>query len=304
MLQAQTAYKEQQVDEKEDRDKLIMSNLPQVYYIARRIHERLPQQVPFEDLVNAGVIGLIEAFGSYDPTKSVPLKSYAKFRIRGAILDSIRELDWGSRRLRHKGRQIDEVVSQLSKKLGRQPEEQEIAAEMGIPLDELYAIAHSIDGAILVGQQVSSVYDRSGQHDLIESAPSRDANPFDLCMKSEVREKLAKAIATLSEKEQMVISLYYKEELTMKEIAEVMQLGESRISQIHSLALSKLRATFPDPALQEALAWKGLGQERTCSSGTPARRSNRSGETGWRSAAIRHARRSPGCKLLLIATAE
>lgn len=254
MLQAQIAYKEQQTDEAQDRDQIIMSNLPQVYYIARRIHERLPQQVPFDDLVHAGVIGLIEAVRSYDPSKSVPLKSYAKFRIRGAILDSIRELDWGSRRLRHKGRQIEEVVSLLSKKLGRQPEEQEIAAEMGISIDELYDIAHRIDGAILVGQQVNSGHDRSGKHDLIESAPSRDENPFELCARTEVKERLAKAIAALSEKEQMIISLYYKEELTMKEIAAVMQLGESRISQIHSLTLVKLRAAYGEPSVEEALA--------------------------------------------------
>ncbi len=253
MLQAQTAYKEQQFDETQDRDQLILSNLPQVYYIARRIHERLPQQVPFDDLVHAGVIGLIEAVRNYDPSKSVPLKSYAKFRIRGAILDSIRELDWGSRRLRHKGRQIEEVISVLSKKLGRQPEEQEIAAEMEISIDELYDIAHRIDGAILVGQQVNSSYDRSAKHDLIESAPSRDENPFELCVRTEVKEKLAKAIEALSEKEQMIISLYYREELTMKEIASVMQLGESRISQIHSLTLAKLRSAYGHPALEEAL---------------------------------------------------
>lgn len=253
MLQAQIAYKEQQDDATQDRDQLIMSNLPQVYYIARRIHERLPQQVPFDDLVHAGVIGLIEAVRNYDPSKSVPLKSYTKFRVRGAILDSIRELDWGSRRLRQKGRQLEEVISGLSKKLGRQPEEQEIAAEMGIPIDELYDIAHRIDGSILVGQQVSSGYERSGKHDLIESAPSRDESPFDLCARSEVKEKLANAIEALSEKEQMVVSLYYKEELTMKEIAAVMQLGESRISQIHSVALAKLRAAYQDPTLEEAL---------------------------------------------------
>jgi len=253
MLQAQTAYKEQQLDEKEDREQLIMKELPQVYYIARRIHERLPQQVPLEDLVHAGVIGLIEAVRSFDPSKSVPLKAYAKFRIRGAILDSLRELDWGSRPLRHKGRQIEEAISNLSKKLGRQPEEEEIAAELGISIDELYAIAHRIDGAILVGQQVNSIYDSSEKQDLIESAPSRDENPFELCVRTEVKEKLAKAIATLSGKEQMVISLYYKEELTMKEIAAVMQLGESRISQLHTLALPKLRAALQDAALDEAL---------------------------------------------------
>ncbi len=187
MLQAQIAYKEQQGTEQQDRDQLIMSNLPQVYYIARRIHERLPQQVPFEDLVNAGVIGLIEAVGNYDPSKSVPLKSYTKFRVRGAILDSIRELDWGSRRLRHKGREIEEVVSKLSKQLGRQPEEQEIAAAMGISMDELYSLANSIDGAILVGQQVNSTFERSEKRDLIESAPSPDENQHDHYMRTEAQ---------------------------------------------------------------------------------------------------------------------
>jgi RNA polymerase sigma factor FliA len=253
MLQAQAAYKEQQVDEKEDQEQLIMNDLPQVYYIARRIHERLPQQVPLEDLVHAGVIGLIEAVRSYDPSKGAPLKSYAKFRIRGAILDSLRELDWGSRRLRHKGRQIEEAISKLSKQLERQPEEEEIAAELGISIDELFDIAHRIDGAILVGQQVSSTYDRSEKQDLIESAPSRDENPFEQCVRTEVKDQLAKVIATLSEKEQLVISLYYKEELTMKEIAAVLQLRESRISQIHTMALSKLRAALQNSEIEEAL---------------------------------------------------
>jgi RNA polymerase sigma factor FliA len=246
MLQAQTAYKEQQTEESAERERLIMEHLPQVYYIARRVHERLPQQVAFEDLVHAGVIGLIEAVRGFDSTKSVPFKSYAKFRIRGAILDNIRELDWGSRRLRRKGREIEDAISTLSKKLGRQPEEDEIAAELEISIDELYATAHRIDGAILVGQQVDSKYDDSGRHDLIEAAPSRDESPFELCMRAEVKEKLAHVIGELSEREQMVVSLYYKEELTMKEIAAVMQLGESRISQIHTLAISKLRAALKD----------------------------------------------------------
>jgi RNA polymerase sigma factor FliA len=253
MSQAQTAYKEQQVAEKADREQLILEHLPQVYYIARRVHERLPQQVPFEDLVHAGVIGLIEAVRGFDVTKSVPFKSYAKFRIRGAILDSIREMDWGSRRLRHKGRQIEEAISKLSKKLGRQPAEDEIAAELDITIDELFATANRIDGAILVGQQVGSVYDDSGSQDLIESAPSRDENPFELCMRTEVKEKLVKVIGGLSEKEQMVVSLYYKEELTMKEIGIVMQLGESRISQLHSMALAKLRTALQDSAIDETL---------------------------------------------------
>jgi RNA polymerase sigma factor for flagellar operon FliA len=249
MTQVQTAYKAQQGNEKEDREQVILHNLPQVYYIARQVHARLPQQVPLEDLVQAGVIGLIEAVRSYDPSKLVPLKSYTKFRIRGAILDNIRELDWGSRRLRHQGRQIEEAISTLSKKLGRQPEEQEIADDMGISIEELHATVHEIDGAILVGQQVNSMYDGVEKQDLIEAAPSRDENPFELCMRTEIKEKVAKAIQTLSQKEQTIVSLYYKDGLTMKEIALVMRVGESRVSQIHTLAITKLRATLENAAL-------------------------------------------------------
>lgn len=252
MSQAQMAYKEQ-LDEKEDRDKLIMKELPQVYYIARRIHERLPQHVPLEDLVHAGVIGLIGAVRTFDASKSVPLKAYTKFRIRGAILDSLREQDWGSRRLRHKGRQIEDAIQKLAKKLGRQPEEQEIAAELDISVDDLFATLQKIDGVILVSQQVAASYDRSETQDLIESAPSKDENPFELRVRAEVKEKLAQAISTLNEKEQMVISLYYKEELTMKEIATVMGLGESRISQIHTMALPKLRAALKEADFDQTL---------------------------------------------------
>jgi RNA polymerase sigma factor FliA len=250
MTQAELAYREN-VEETEERDQIILKELPQVYYIARRIYERLPQHVPFDDLVNAGVIGLIEAVRSYDPSKSVPLKAYAKFRIRGAILDSLRELDWASRPLRRKGRQIEEAIAKLSAKLGRQPEEQEIAAEIGTTLEQLYATAIRLDGLTLIGQEVRAAYDRSETTDLIESAPSHDEGPFDTCLRSEIKDQLAEAIGTLSQKEQMVISLYYKEELTMKEIAAVLQLGESRVCQIHSLALPKLRAALRKTSFDE-----------------------------------------------------
>lgn len=243
MTQAELAYREN-VEEIEERDALIQKELPQVYYIARRIAERLPQHVPFEDLVQAGVIGLIEAVRSYDGSKSVPLRAFAKFRIRGAILDSLREMDWGSRPLRTKGRRIEEAITKLSAALGRQPEEEEIAAELGVTLDDLYATVQRLDGLTLIGQEVNAAYDRSQKTDLIESAPSREEGPFDLCLRAEIRDRLADAIGTLSEKEQMVISLYYKEELTMKEIAAVLNLGESRVSQIHALALPKLRAAL------------------------------------------------------------
>jgi RNA polymerase sigma factor for flagellar operon FliA len=251
MKQAEIAYKEH-LEETQDRDQLILKELPQVYYIARRIYERLPQHVPFEDLVHAGVIGLIEAIRSYDAKKSVPLKAFAKFRIRGAILDSLRELDWGSRPLRRKGRQIEEAIAKLSAKLGRQPEDSEVAAELGTSIEDLYETATRLDGLVLIGQEVNPAYDRSEKQDLIETAPSRDESPYDLCLRSEVKDQLAQAIETLSEKEQMVISLYYKEELTMKEIAAVLQLGESRVSQIHAMALPKIRAALRKASFDES----------------------------------------------------
>ncbi|SRR5579872_214655 len=247
MTQAEMAYRET-VEEVENRDEFIVKELPQVYYIARRIFERLPQHVPFEDLVHAGVIGLIEAVRSYEAEKSVPFKAYAKFRIRGAIIDSLRDLDWGSRPLRRKGRRMEEAIATLSAKLGRQPEEDEIAEEMGVSIEKLHEIALRLDGLKLVGQQVNSVAEGSETRDLVESAPSPDENPFDLCLRTEIQDRLAEAIATLSEKEQLIISLYYREELTMKEIAKVVNLGESRVSQIHALVLPKLRA-----ALQKTL---------------------------------------------------
>ncbi|MGA9527450.1 MAG: FliA/WhiG family RNA polymerase sigma factor [Terriglobales bacterium] len=244
MTNAELAYRENVDETNQERDELILQHLPQVNYIARRIFERLPQHVPFEDLVSAGVVGLIEAIRSYDPTKSVPLKSFAKFRIHGAIIDSLRELDWGSRPLRQKARSIDEAITKLAGQLGRQPDEDEIAAETGMTLDQLRNTAIRVDGARLVGQEISAGYDRSERQDLIESAPSRDEGPDEQCLRTEIREQIAAAISTLGEKEQMVVSLYYKEELTMKEIAAVLQIGESRVCQIHAIAIPKIRAAL------------------------------------------------------------
>jgi len=248
MNSAQLAYSSVDSDE---RERLLLEHLPEVRFIARRIHDRLPPHVQLEDLIHAGVLGLIDALNKYDPGKKVHFKSYAKFRIRGAIIDSLRELDWGSRPLRRKGRKIEEAVAKLSAKLGRQPEEEEIAAELGTSLEELFATAIRLDGLALIGQEVAAAYDRGEKTDLIESAPSRDEGPEDLCLRTEIRDRLAEAIGTLSQKEQMVISLYYREELTMKEIAAVLQLGESRVCQIHALALPKLRSALRRSAFDE-----------------------------------------------------
>lgn len=229
----------------EERNDLVLQELPQVYYLASRIHERLPKTVELKDLVQAGVIGLIEACKNYDSSKDAQFSTFAKFRIRGAILDSLRKLDWGSRKMRRIGRDIAATVAKLESSLGRPPMEEEIAADLGMGLDELHSAMTQIDGLCLVGQLANSTRGHSEACDLIESAPSDGGdNPFELCLEGERKAQLSEAVSQLSEREQLILSLYYKEELTMKEIAEVVGNAVSRISQIHSAAMLKLRASL------------------------------------------------------------
>lgn len=244
MTSAEVAYRAGG-DSAEERNQLALQELPQVHYLAARIRERLPKHVPMEDLVQAGVIGLLEACRSYDSTRDAQFHTFAKFRIRGAILDSLRQLDWGSRTLRRKGREIAASIAKLESNLGRQPQEEEIAADLKLRLDELQHVMTQLDGLHLLGQQVESPQDRSDSYDLIESAPSKGGdNPFELCLEGEMKTHLAEAISRLSEKEQLILSLYYYEELTMKEVAEIIGNAVSRVSQIHAAAMLKLRSTL------------------------------------------------------------
>jgi RNA polymerase sigma factor for flagellar operon FliA len=244
MTTAELAYRESS-DSMDERNDLVMRELPQVYYVAARIHERLPKNVELEDLVQAGVLGLLDACRNYDVTKDAQFSTFAKFRIRGAILDSLRKLDWGSRTLRRKGREIASSIAKLESSLGRQPLEEEIAADLHMRLDELQDTMTQLDGLYLVGQQTNSFHDHAESFDLIESAQATDEdNPFELCLQGERREQLAKAVSEMSEREQLILSLYYKEELTMKEISQVVGIVVSRVSQIHAAAMVKLRASL------------------------------------------------------------
>jgi RNA polymerase sigma factor for flagellar operon FliA len=244
MTTAELAYRASG-DDTDERNELVMRELPQVYYVAARIRERLPKHVEMEDLVQAGVIGLLEACRSYDCTKDAQFSTFAKFRIRGAILDSLRKLDWGSRTLRRKGREITTVVAKLESQLGRQPLEEEIANDMQMGLDELQNTMSQLDGLYLVGQRSNPSQDHTEAYDLIESAPSTgEDNPFDLCLEGERKALLAEAISKMSEREQLILSLYYREELTMKEISKVVGIVVSRVSQIHAAAMVKLRASL------------------------------------------------------------
>jgi RNA polymerase sigma factor FliA len=244
MIQAEAAYKKS-TEDVGDRNDLVMQELSQVYYIAARIRERLPQHVELEDLVNAGVIGLLEASRNFDSSKNAQFKVFAKFRIRGAILDSLRESDWGSRSLRRRGREIQDATARLEAKLGRHPAESEVAKEMNLEPEHLQRIVAQIDGLCLSGQQAAVSNDRTNLLDVIESAPNLDdPDPFDLCLQGEVKAHLAEAISKLSEREQLVISLYYREELTMKEISEVVGVALSRVSQIRQETMKKLRESL------------------------------------------------------------
>jgi RNA polymerase sigma factor for flagellar operon FliA len=237
--------------DEQERNRLLVEELPQVRYIARHIHDRLPQHVSLEDLVHAGVLGLIDALQKYDASKNVQFKTYAKFRIRGAILDSLRELDWSPRDLRRKSRKLEEVTARLATELGHAPSEQEIAKELGMELDEFQHMLTELDGLDLGSLQVESGNDGHAE-DLCEFLPGDpEQSPYFLCLKTEMRQLLAKSIGELSEKEQQVLSLYYYEELTMKEVGAVLGIGESRVSQIHSLAVVRLRSR-----LQQLLAGK------------------------------------------------
>jgi len=225
------------------RNARLLELLPQVCYVARRIHGRLPVHVPFEDLVQAGVLGLLDALRKFDPRRKVQLESYMKFRIRGAILDELRSLDWSPRELRRRARRLEEEEHRLRTRLGREGTAPELAQALGVSLAQFHLLVWELRG-LEVGslQEVAVTTDDGGEQDHASRLPAPNSlSPLLLCAGSERRERLEEAIGRLPEKERMVLSLYYYEELTMKEVGEVLSVGESRVSQIHSMALERLR---------------------------------------------------------------
>lgn len=223
-----------------DRQKLILENLSEVRYIARRIYVRLPQHVPFDDLVHEGVLGLIDAVEKFDPSKNVLLPAYARFRIRGAILDSLRGLDWGPRRLRRQSRRIERASKELAVNLGRVPSEQEVADRLDVPLQELQQILMEIH-CLRVETLRTSCDLLSNQEGFNGRSHRADDDPFDRCFIAERTRVLGEALARLTQKAQQALTLYYFEERTMKEIGRVLHVQESRVSQIITGALSRLR---------------------------------------------------------------
>ena len=229
-----------------ERERLLVEQLPQVKYIAKRIHDRLPPHVLLEDLVHAGILGLIEAVQRYDPARHVELKSYAKHRIHGAILDSLRDLDWSPRPLRRKARRIEQAQQSLRARLGYSPSESQLAEELGMGLDKFQHLLGELRGLDLRSLQSETMEEGSGRetHNNTQTEPPED--PFSLCLRSEMTGLLTKAVEELPGRERQLLALYYYEELTMKEAGAVLGIGEARVSQLHSAAIVRLRARMSE----------------------------------------------------------
>jgi RNA polymerase sigma factor for flagellar operon FliA len=224
------------------RQQLLLDHLSQVQYIARRIHDRLPPQVLLEDLVHAGILGLMDAVRKYDPSKNVQLKYYAEFRIRGAILDSLRKVDWSPRALRRQGRRLEQAVLDCKVRLGRDPTEPEIAAELEITLESLHRLLGDLRG-LDIGSLQADANDPNGDELAAQNRLAADQeDPYHLTLRSEMSGLLEKAIGELPPRERQVLALYHFEELTMKEVGAVLGIGESRVSQIHTAAVIRVRA--------------------------------------------------------------
>jgi RNA polymerase sigma factor for flagellar operon FliA len=219
----------------------MIEHLPIVRFIARRIHDRLPQHVPVEDLYSAGVLGLLDAFGRFDPSKQVQFRTYAQYRIRGAILDSLRTLDWSPRELRRKARAIEQAIQMLTAQFRRSPTDDEIAQKLNIPLAAYQQLLGELKG-LEIGSLHSERPADAEEEELIYLPGRLEDDPLFRYLDSEMRELLTKAINELPERERLVMTLYYYEETAMKEIGLILGVVESRVSQIHASAVLHLRA--------------------------------------------------------------
>ncbi len=229
----------------EERGQLILHYAPLIRYVAGRLAMRLPPHISIDDLISSGVMGLIDAIEKFDPSKKNQFKTYAEFRIRGAMLDELRSLDWVPRSLRKKASDLEKAYADLEKRLGRPAEDEEVAQALGISLDEFYQLLDQTKNVTFLDIEMirRRLPDNNSEEDLFDLiADNGDQDPFVRLNMSEVKEILKEAIQGLPEKEKLVVSLYYYEELTMREIGEIMGYTESRISQMHTKAILRLRA--------------------------------------------------------------
>ena len=223
-----------------NRDKLILDHLPQVELLARKLHRRCPQ-VELDDLISAGTVGLIGAVDRFDPARNLKLRTLAEHRIRGAMLDELRGNDWMSRGDRRQQRSIESAVHKLEQKLGRAPAESEIAVEMGLSLVEYQELLGKVRGTQLV--YLEDMTGDDGDDDYLDRHIADDeANPLAMLQDRRMREALVEAIKNLPEREQYVMSMYYEHDMNLKEIAAVLKVTESRVCQLHSQSIARLRS--------------------------------------------------------------
>jgi len=234
----------------QEREDLILEHLPQVRLIARRIHDRLPESVSLDDLISTGVLGLIAAIDRFDPTQNVKLKTYAEYKIRGSILDSLRGLDWAPRQQRKRAKQIEAAISAAEQRLHRTPSEEEIAAELGQTVEEYHAWLVDSRGLTLGSLETATGEDDN--RDLLKFVSDDETQwPSHVVERAELQKLLAEAISKMPAIEKTVLSLYYYEELTLREISKIVNLHESRISQLKTQAILRLRSymekRWPNP---------------------------------------------------------
>lgn len=225
------------------KEELIKEYAPLIKFVAQKIAVRLPPNIELDDLISAGSIGLMDAIDKWDPTRDNKFKTYAEFRIRGSILDELRAQDWIPRSVRDKAKALDRTISALENELGRYPTEEEISAKLNMPIGEFHDLVNQVRPVSLLSiddQPTFSDSDKKSIANLLEGAKS--GNPFNQLNVKVVKDVVAKAIEELPERQRLVLSLYYFEDLNLKEIGQVLRVTESRVSQLHAQAVTRLRA--------------------------------------------------------------
>jgi len=226
------------------RDRLIRQYAPLVKYVAGKVAVGMPNNVEFDDLVGYGVFGLFDAVDKFDPKKHVKFKTYAVTRIRGAIFDELRSMDWVPRSVRQKTREIEETIRRLESTLGRSATDQEIAKEMNMSVKEFQKLMMKVSGTSMLS--LNDVWYTGDEDDKVTIADSVESpqsmNPDTIVEKSEIKRVIVEAIGELPDKEKKVLVLYYYEDLTLKEIGKVLSVTESRVSQLHTKAIMRLRS--------------------------------------------------------------
>ncbi len=236
-----TIYKK--TNDEKFRDELLSAYIPLVKYIAGRLAINLPSSVETGDLESFGFFGLLDAVEKYDEARNVKFETYASTRIRGAILDGLRSLDWVPRSTRSKVRVLENQVVKLTNELGRSPSDSEVASALGVSADRYYELLTEVKGINLFSLDETVAMENAGDNlKILDLVVDQDILPAHQIIQSETIDELAVAVERLSEREQLVLALYYHEELTLKEIGHVLEVSESRVSQIHTKAISTLRS--------------------------------------------------------------